>query len=111
MGEIADMMLDGLLDEETGEYIGDVNEEVYGTENPGFPVSYERQRREAEGKDMTPTLMDQHEIEAFIDLVERMRQAQKDYFAYRERETLQLSKQLERQVDKTIESLKKPRLL
>ena len=48
MGDIADMMLEGLLDEETGEYIGDVNEEIYGEEAPGFPISYERQRRERE---------------------------------------------------------------
>lgn len=46
MGDIADMMLEGLLDEETGEYIGDINEEVYGMPDPGFPISYERQRRE-----------------------------------------------------------------
>jgi hypothetical protein len=42
MGEIADMMLDGLLDEESGEYIGDINKERFGCESPGFPVSYER---------------------------------------------------------------------
>lgn len=46
MGEVADMMLEGILDEETGEYIGDANEEFYGTEAPGFPVSYERMHRE-----------------------------------------------------------------
>lgn len=38
MGEIADMMLDGTLDCETGEYIGDHNKELFGTESPGFPV-------------------------------------------------------------------------
>ncbi|MEQ9131140.1 MAG: hypothetical protein RJQ08_13460 [Salinisphaeraceae bacterium] len=42
MGEIAEMMLEGLLDEETGEYIGDINKGIYGTESPGFPISYER---------------------------------------------------------------------
>jgi hypothetical protein len=42
MGDIADMVLEGLLDEETGEYIGDRNLEEYGFEAPGFPVSYER---------------------------------------------------------------------
>jgi hypothetical protein len=47
MGDIADMMLEGLLDEETGEYIGDINEEIYGTASPGFPISYERQHRES----------------------------------------------------------------
>lgn len=41
MGDIADMMLEGLLDEQTGEYIGDINEEFYGTAAPGFPISYE----------------------------------------------------------------------
>lgn len=40
MGEIADMMLDGTLDAETGEYIGDANRELYGMESPGFPVTY-----------------------------------------------------------------------
>ena len=50
MGEIADMMLEGLLDEETGEYIGDRNLEKYGSESPGFPVSYERQAREEKNK-------------------------------------------------------------
>ena len=46
MGEIADMMLEGILDEETGEYIGDINEEFFGDASPGFPVSYERNWRE-----------------------------------------------------------------
>jgi len=46
MGDIADMMLDGTLDEETGEYIGDHNLEKYGTVSPGFPVSIEREARE-----------------------------------------------------------------
>ena len=45
MGDIADMMLEGLLDEETGEYIGDANLDKYGTEAPGFPISYEREHR------------------------------------------------------------------
>ncbi|WP_116364438.1 hypothetical protein [Parahaliea mediterranea] len=48
MGDIADMILEGLLDEETGEYIGDQNKEIYGTESPGFPISYERDRRNPE---------------------------------------------------------------
>lgn len=42
MGDITDMMLDGTLDCETGEYIGDSNKEVFGEEVPGFPVSYEK---------------------------------------------------------------------
>lgn len=37
MGEIADMILDGTLDAETGEYLGDENIELFGTESPGFP--------------------------------------------------------------------------
>lgn len=46
MGDIADLILDGILDEETGEYIGDRNLEKYGTKAPGFPISLERERRE-----------------------------------------------------------------
>jgi hypothetical protein len=40
MGEITKMILEGLLDEQTGEYIGDQNKVRYGEEAPGFPVSY-----------------------------------------------------------------------
>lgn len=43
MGDIADMILEGILDEETGEYIGDHNKKKYGTEAPGFPVSLNRE--------------------------------------------------------------------
>ena len=50
MGEIADMMLEGLLDEETGEYIGEMNLTRYGIKSPGFPVSYERESRGGESK-------------------------------------------------------------
>ena len=46
MGDIADMMLEGILDEETGEYIGDENLAEYGLEAPGFPISRERRIRE-----------------------------------------------------------------
>jgi hypothetical protein len=53
MGEIADMMLDGLLDEETGEYIGDRNKRRFGHAAPGFPVSYEREQRESRAKKVT----------------------------------------------------------
>lgn len=38
----------------------------------------------------------------FIDLVKRMREAQKTYFQGRSRESLELSKSLERQVDEEI---------
>ena len=44
MGDIADMILEGLLDEETGEYVGDINEKVYGVQSPGFPVSHSREK-------------------------------------------------------------------
>ena len=54
--------------------------------------------------------MSPEEFEVFVDLVQRMRQAQRDYFAHRQRESLRLSQQLERQVDRTIESFKNPRL-
>jgi hypothetical protein len=40
MGDIADMMLEGFLDSETGEYIGDINEGIYGDQAPGFPITY-----------------------------------------------------------------------
>ena len=40
MGEAADMLLDGLLDEQTGEYIGDQNKRLFGEAAPGFPVTY-----------------------------------------------------------------------
>lgn len=50
MGDVADMILYGLLDEETGEYIGDLNKKKYGKEAPGFPISYEREAREKSAK-------------------------------------------------------------
>lgn len=40
MGDVADMVLEGLLDEQTGEYIGDANLQHYGDKAPGFPVTY-----------------------------------------------------------------------
>ena len=43
MGDISEMMLEGILDEETGEYLGDFNEEIFGTTSPGFPYSLERE--------------------------------------------------------------------
>ena len=46
MGDYADMILDGTLDEFSGEYIGDHNLDKYGTESPGFPVSLEREANE-----------------------------------------------------------------
>ena len=49
MGDYADMVLDGLLDEETGEYIGDHNLEEYGSEAAGFPVSLNRKPEEPRG--------------------------------------------------------------
>ena len=46
MGELADMILEGLLDEQTGEYIGDKNIKMYGEAAPGFPISYEKDTNE-----------------------------------------------------------------
>jgi hypothetical protein len=43
MGEIADLVLEGYLDEITGEYIGDRNLDKFGCEAPGFPLTYEHQ--------------------------------------------------------------------
>jgi hypothetical protein len=62
MGDIADMMLEGILDEETGEYLGDFNEEVFGTEAPGFPISLERTECPICGKKTKPGGMGQHMI-------------------------------------------------
>jgi len=39
MGDFADMILDGTLDSETGEFIGDHNIDKYGKESPGFTVT------------------------------------------------------------------------
>lgn len=50
MGDIADMVLEGLLDSETGEYIGEENQEVYGEEAPGFPVTYEAKKSKRNAK-------------------------------------------------------------
>ncbi len=52
--------------------------------------------------------MTEADLREFLLLVQRMRQAQKDYFAHRERETLELSKSLERQVDQFIENVNNP---
>lgn len=60
MGDIADMMLEGILDEETGEYIGDINETFYGTESPGFPISYQRDKCAICGKKCKPGGLMQH---------------------------------------------------
>jgi hypothetical protein len=54
MGDIADMMLEGTLDEETGEYIGEHNLKKYGTEAPGFPVSLARETRRQKEKTRCP---------------------------------------------------------
>lgn len=45
MGDITDMILEGLLDEETGEYIGDQNLVEYGEEAPGFPIRRSKKNR------------------------------------------------------------------
>lgn len=54
--------------------------------------------------------MTEADLRAFFALVAEMRQAQKDYFATRDREVLNRSKSLERQVDKQIESINQPGL-
>lgn len=54
--------------------------------------------------------MNNEEMKVFVDLVKRMRQAQKDYFAHRQKESLALSKQLERLVDEFIEHQEHPDL-
>lgn len=54
--------------------------------------------------------MNNEEMKVFVDLVKRMRQAQKDYFAHRQKESLALSKQLERLVDDFIEHQEHPDL-
>lgn len=54
MGDIADMMLEGLLDMETGEYIGEQNKGIYGTEAPGFPITYEKEECSVCGKRVKP---------------------------------------------------------
>ena len=38
MGEVSEMMQDGLLCEVCGVYMGDENLKKYGKEEPGFPV-------------------------------------------------------------------------
>ncbi len=43
----------------------------------------------------------------FADKVSAMREAQKEYFKYRSKETLQRSKQLEKEVDEILENRKK----
>ena len=46
----------------------------------------------------------------FVALVREMRQAQKEYFKTRDRDVLNRSKSLERQVDKAIEAMNAPGL-
>ena len=41
MGDIADAIIEGLMDSVTCEYIGHKNIVKYGSEAPGFPVTYE----------------------------------------------------------------------
>lgn len=43
----------------------------------------------------------------FSDKISAMREAQKEYFKYRSKETLQRSKQLEKEVDEILENRKK----
>ena len=55
MGEYADMILDGTMDEESGEYIGDINKDIFGTSSPGFPINYDRQGQGNKEKVKCPT--------------------------------------------------------
>lgn len=57
-------------------------------------------------KTATEVMQKQDAHKNFVDLVERMRQAQVDYFAHRMPESLRLSRQLEQQVDSYIHSQK-----
>ena len=41
MGDIVDSILDGIFCEVCGFYLGDINKELYGCINPGFPVKCE----------------------------------------------------------------------
>lgn len=60
MGDIADMILEGILDEYTGEYIGDFNKEIFGTKSPGFPISLEREECPICGKKCKANGLPQH---------------------------------------------------
>ncbi len=60
MGEIADMMIEGIIDEVTGEYLGDFNEEIFGVPAPGFPISLEREECPLCTKRVKPGGLAQH---------------------------------------------------
>jgi len=48
------MILDGTLDSETGEFIGDHNIDKYGKESPGFTVTVDNDKEEAKEKTKCP---------------------------------------------------------
>ena len=49
-------------------------------------------------------------LKDFADLVQRMRQAQQQYFRYRTKPWLELSKRLEKEVDDAIRDIFQPQL-
>lgn len=49
-------------------------------------------------------------LKYFADLVQRMRQAQQQYFRYRTKAWLELSKRLEKEVDDAIRDIFQPQL-
>ncbi|HHK40966.1 MAG TPA: hypothetical protein ENJ50_00990 [Planctomycetaceae bacterium] len=49
-------------------------------------------------------------LKDFADLVQRMRQAQQQYFRYRTKAWLELSKRLEKEVDDAIRDIFQPQL-
>ena len=83
MGDIADMMLDGTLDEETGEYLGDHNLAKYGTESPGFPVSLQRESRKRKGNRVPCPRCGKHVKPAGLDMHIKAKHPPPDYAAFR----------------------------
>ena len=54
--------------------------------------------------------MNEQDLKEFVLLVQEMRSAQKEYFATRDRDVLNQSKTLERQVDKALDDMAAPGL-
>lgn len=65
------------------------NREIYSTETTGLKTGNSRKLT----------------FEQFVELVKEMRHQQRRYFALRKPETLERSKELEREVDKAIEKI------
>lgn len=49
-------------------------------------------------------------MKEFVNLVKRMREAQKEYFRTRQPEALKFSKSMEAKVDRAIETINNPKL-